>query len=198
MNFMMNTMRKSISLLLTLLLTFSLVSVATAEGNPVLEGVYDLEKNDFGMETFYHFNADGTYYASFFMGAVTDAGTYEIKDEELAYMVSAGADGTAGTEDDEMATATQIVELVSYVNPTPVKVAYVDGKLVDISLAGMANHRTMALTEGKAYDASTETPIKVVNLYADNLEGNTLTLYHDKSFVDYTGEMGIYGTWEKK
>lgn len=57
---MMNTMRKSISLLLTLLLTFSLVSVATAEGNPVLEGVYDLEKNDFGMETFYHFNADGT------------------------------------------------------------------------------------------------------------------------------------------
>ena len=194
---MMNTMRKSISLLLTLLLTFSLVSVATAEGNPVLEGVYDLEKNDFGMETFYHFNADGTYYASFFMGAVTDAGTYEIKDEELAYMVSAGADGTAGTEDDEMATATQIVELVSYVNPTPVKVAYVDGKLVDISLAGMANHRTMALTEGKAYDASTETPIKVVNLYADNLEGNTLTLYHDKSFVDYTGEMGIYGTWEK-
>ena len=96
-----------------------------------------------------------------------------------------------------MATATQIVELVSYVNPTPVKVAYVDGKLVDISLAGMANHRTMALTEGKAYDASTETPIKVVNLYADNLEGNTLTLYHDKSFVDYTGEMGIYGTWEK-
>lgn len=49
---MMNTMRKSISLLLTLLLTFSLVSVATAEGNPVLEGVYDLEKNDFGMETF--------------------------------------------------------------------------------------------------------------------------------------------------
>lgn len=194
---MMNTMRKSISLLLTLLLTFSLVSVATAEGNPVLEGVYDLEKNDFGMETFYHFNADGTYYASFFMGAVTDAGTYEIKDEELTYMVSAGADGTAGTEDDEMATATQIVELVSYVNPTPVKVAYVDGKLVDISLAGMANHRTMALTEGKAYDASTETPIKVVNLYADNLEGNTLTLYHDKSFVDYTGEMGIYGTWEK-
>lgn len=194
---MMNTMRKSISLLLTLLLTFSLVSVATAEGNPVLEGVYDLEKNDFGMETFYHFNADGTYYASFFMGAVTDAGTYEIKNEELAYMVSAGADGTAGTEDDEMATATQIVELVSYVNPTPVKVAYVDGKLVDISLAGMANHRTMALTEGKAYDASTETPIKVVNLYADNLEGNTLTLYHDKSFVDYTGEMGIYGTWEK-
>lgn len=194
---MMNTMRKSISLLLTLLLTFSLVSVATAEGNPVLEGVYDLEKNDFGMETFYHFNADGTYYASFFMGAVTDAGTYEIKDEELAYMVSAGADGTAGTEDDEMATATQIVELVSYVNPTPVKVAYVDGKLVDISLAGMANHRTMALTEGKAYDASTETPIKVVNLYADNLEGNTLTLYHDKSFVDYTGEMGIYGTWVK-
>lgn len=118
---MMNTMRKSISLLLTLLLTFSLVSVATAEGNPVLEGVYDLEKNDFGMATFYHFNADGTYYASFFMGAVTDAGTYEIKDEELAYMVSAGADGTAGTEDDEMATATQIVELVSYVNPTPVK-----------------------------------------------------------------------------
>jgi len=194
MNFMMNTMRKSISLLLTLLLTFSLVSVATAEGNPVLEGVYDLEKNDFGMETFYHFNADGTYYASFFMGAVTDAGTYEIKDEELAYMVSAGADGTAGTEDDEMATATQIVELVSYVNPTPVKVAYVDGKLVDISLAGMANHRTMALTEGKAYDASTETPIKVVNLYADNLEGNTLTLYHDKSFVDYTGEMGIGNT----
>ena len=33
---MMNTMRKSISLLLTLLLTFSLVSVATAEGNTVL------------------------------------------------------------------------------------------------------------------------------------------------------------------
>lgn len=180
---MMNTMRKSISLLLTLLLTFSLVSVATAEGNPVLEGVYDLEKNDFGMETFYHFNADGTYYASFFMGAVTDAGTYEIKDEELAYMVSAGADGTAGTEDDEMATATQIVELVSYVNPTPVKVAYVDGKLVDISLAGMANHRTMALTEGKAYDASTETPIKVVNLYADNLEGNTLTDEDDEDNV---------------
>lgn len=85
---MMNTMRKSISLLLTLLLTFSLVSVATAEGNTVLEGVYDMENNDFGMETFYHFNADGTYYASFFMGAVTDAGTYEIKDEELAYMVA--------------------------------------------------------------------------------------------------------------
>ena len=58
---MMNTMRKSISLLLALLLTFSLVSVATAEGNTVLEGVYDMEKNDFGMETFYHFNADGTY-----------------------------------------------------------------------------------------------------------------------------------------
>lgn len=194
---MKNSMKKVIALLLSAMMIVAMANIAVAEGNTVLDGVYDMENNDFGMETYLHFSPDGTYYAHFFMGAVVDAGTYEVKDEELVYLVSAGEDGTAGTEDDVTATAAQIVEMISYTNPTLVKVAYVDGKLVDYSLAGMANHRTMALTEGKAYDPANETPIAIVVLYADNLEGNTLTLYHDKSFADYTGDWGVFGTWTK-
>ena len=194
---MMNGGKKLVSLLLMLAMMFTMCTLAMAEDKLVLEGVYDMENNDFGMETYYYFSAEGTYYSSFFMGAVVDAGTYEVKNEELTYLASLGEDGTAGTEDDVTAVATQVVELASYLSADAVKVAYVDGKLVDISLAGMANHRTMVLSEGKVHDVASETPIVVVNLYADNLEGNTLPLYHDKSFADYTGDDGIYGTWAK-
>lgn len=150
-----------------------------------------------GRDCFVRLNEDGTYYAKYFGGSVTDAGTWQLLDEELEYSIDAGADGDMNTvEDNGKATASQVVELASYTGD-PVKVAYVDDALTDMSFAGMANHRTAAHVPDYPYNPETdETPIQIYVFYANNDMGSSLILQHDKNFTDVTGEAFLSGTWE--
>lgn len=138
------------------------------------------------MRTFLRFNEDGTYYGYYFDGGVMEAGTYEVRDEEFSYTA---ADGTS-------ATASQVVATTSYQGAQQ-KWGLADDKLLDGSLGGMATHCTMVHNADYAYDpAVDEKPIIICVYYADNDAGASLTLYHDRTFVDYTGDIGDEGTWE--
>lgn len=140
--------------------------------------------------SFVHFNEDGSYYSSYFDKAVVDAGVWEVLDEELEYSVDAGPDGDANTvEDNTKAAAAQVVALTSYQTGETVKIAYVDDQLCDMSMAGLANHRNLAHDAGYAYNPATdETSIQLYVFYAGNSIGSNITLSHDRSFVDVTGD----------
>lgn len=169
----------------------------TQKEDGMTTGIYELQNDpEITFQCFIHFNDDGTYYGSFFDKGVVEAGTYELLDEELEYYSGPGEDGNYdAVEDNETATASQVVALTPYGGETQ-KCAYVDDQLVDITLGGMSTHKTLTHNTEYAYDPATdETPIAVYTYYADQEEGSSLTLYHDKTFVDYTGETGVEGTW---
>ena len=155
-------------------------------------------ENTTGLNSFYHFNEDGTYYGKFFDGGVVDAGTYKVLDEEMEYSVSGGADEDFGTlEDNESATAPQVIELTSYLNGSVLKIAYDNDKLCDTTLGGMAGNKTLEHKADYNYVASVEeTPIIICEFYSGGSVGSMLTLNHDKTFGDTTGDTYLNGTWE--
>ena len=156
----------------------------------ISDGIY--EETGIGLKTFYRFNEDGTYYAYFFDGGAMEAGTYEILDKETAYRPE-GKDETAEASE----TAPQTIVTTSYDGKTT-EIAYADDTLMDCSLAGMSHHRFFHHNAEYPYDPDNdEKAIAVYTFYADNKAGNTLTLYHNLTFVDYTGDRGTEGTWEK-
>ena len=160
------------------------------------DGRYFLDVS--GMKCFIHFYEDGTYYALYFDGSVTEAGTWELVDKEFEYISDPGPDGDHNTPEDNVnATAPQVVVFTSYKTGTPVEVAYVDDQLVDMSLGGMANHRTLAHEPDYAYNPNVdEIPIQLYVFYANNDIGSNLILNHNKAFEDLTGDMYNDGTWE--
>ena len=152
------------------------------------DGIYELENNDIGMKVFVRFNENNTYYGYYFDGGVTEAGTYELLDEALDY--------DAG---DSTGTAPKTMVLTSYQGAEQ-RWAYDDtqDKFLGVSIGGMMTNRILAHNAEYAYDPATdELPITVCVYYADNNAGASLTLYHDRTFVDYTGDMMDEGTWEK-
>lgn len=165
--------------------------------NPLTQGIYKAEEADL-LNSFIRFNEDGTYYGMFFSGGVLEAGTYELVDEELKYFTGPGPDEDYHTEEDnETAVASKVVVLTTYQGAVQ-KVAYVEDSLKDMSLGGMANNRTLVHNADYAYDPEKEElPISILVLYANGGSGSTLTLYHNGTFMDYTGEIGEEGTWEK-
>lgn len=165
--------------------------------NPLVTGVYKAEEADL-LNSFVRFNEDGTYYAKYFDGGILEAGTYELLDEEMEYFTSPGADEDYATEEDnEKAVASQVVVLTTYQGNVQ-KVAYAEDALKDMTLGGFAGHRNLPHNADYEYDpAVDELPVAIVSLCADDDAGASLTLYHDKTFVDYTGETGEEGTWEK-
>ncbi|MFR8317189.1 MAG: hypothetical protein ACLU94_03470 [Catenibacillus sp.] len=162
----------------------------------ITDGYY--HENSTGLNSFYRFNEDGSYYAKFFDGGVVDTGTWQILDESLEYSTSGGADEDWGTvEDNDKATAPQIVEVTSYLDGSVIKMAYDGDKLCDIVLGGMAGNKTMAHEADYNYVASVEeVPIIIAEFYANNSVGSMLTLNHDKTFGDTTGDLFLNGTWE--
>lgn len=184
--------------------TPAVANTATAEASPtetdITAGVYEWENNASGMKTQYRFNEDGTYYGMFFGGGVTDAGTYEVLDTGMEYSADGGADKDFSTaEDNTLATSAQTVVLTSYLGGEALRMAYQDDALCDIPIGGgLATHATMVHNVAYAYDpAEDEASIAVKTLYANGESGSTLTLYHDKTYVDYTGDVGDEGTWEQ-
>lgn len=162
------------------------------------DGYY--QDNSTGMLSFVHFNEDGTYYAKYFDGGVMEAGTYQVLDEEMEYFVDGGADEDFNTEEDNTkATAPQTVEMTAYKTGSAVKIAYDNDQLCDMSLGGMANHRTMTHDPEYAYNPDVdETPIELFVFYAGNSMGSNLILSHNKTFVDVTGDTFQDGSWEMK
>ena len=161
----------------------------------ITDGIY--ENTDVAMKTFLHFNEDGTYYGYFFDGGVIDAGTWELLDEELDYTTGSGDDGK---QDIKEGTAPQVILMTSYQSGwEPQKCAYdpEQDALLGIDIGnGMMTKRTMTHNAEYAYDpAVDEQPLAIQAYHTAEDEGATLTLYHDMTFVDYTGDMGEEGTW---
>lgn len=161
-----------------------------AGSTAMTDGIY--EETTIGMKTFYRFNEDGTYYALFFGGSVVEAGTYEVTDKETEYREEGTTGETAAT-----LKSSQTVVTTSY-QGVVTEIAYADDTLQDCNLGGMAGYRFLHHNAEYSYDAaSEEQPLPIYTFYADNLSGNSLTLYHNKTFIDYTGDVGVEGTWEK-
>lgn len=145
--------------------------------------------NSTGLLSFVHFNEDGTYYAKYFEGSVLEAGIWELVDESTNYQVS--------FESTETADSTQTIIMTSYSSGTPVRVAYVDDQLCDMSLGGMANHRTLTHEADYPYNPDTdELAIQLYVFYANNDIGANFILNHDRSFEDVTGDTFDSGKWE--
>jgi len=175
--------------------TTTATPTTTEPANPLLVGRFEWKNPPVDLETYIHFNEDGTYYGFFFGGGVIEAGLYELLDESFEYSVSGGADENFDTpEDNEKATASQVVLFKSY-DGKEQKGAYVDGEIRDISLGGMSNHQTMMQNAEFVYDITKEQPVVVAQYYLGGEAGSNLVLYHDKTFADYTGDMGEEGTW---
>ncbi len=148
--------------------------------------VLDIE----GMLSWVHFNEDGTYYGLYFGGSATEAGVWELAEEELEYRV-------AFEDENTFATASQVVIMTSYTTGNPVKVAYAEDALRDMSLKGMANHRTLIHEADYEYNADRdETPLLLYVFFANNEIGSTFNLYHNGSFEDVTGDAFLEGTWK--
>ena len=165
-------------------------------GGEIYDGYY--WEDSTGLKSFYRFNEDGTYYAKFFDGGVTDAGTYEILDEEMEYSAGPGADGDIEAEDDnEMATAPQVIAVTSYLSGETLKLPFADDTICDISLGGMSHHKTLKHDAEYAYVASVEEiPIIIQEFYLGGSFGSMLTLNHDRTFGDATGDAYLNGTWD--
>ncbi len=149
------------------------------------------------LKTFIKLNENGTYYGFYFEGGMYEAGTFEIVEGDYEYPAEAGADGEFGTGDDVIKTAPSFIVFTTYDGKTMTAALEADS-IRDASLGGMSNNAVLMHEPDYAYDAAAEElPITVQVLYADNLAGNSLTLYHNLTFVDYTGEIGAEGTWAK-
>lgn len=120
----------------------------SADNTPVnlWDGYYT--DNSTGLLSFVRFNEDGTYYAKYFEGSVLEAGVWELVEEPTTYQVS--------FESTETKDSAQTIIMTSYSSGTPVRVAYVDDQLCDMSLGGMANHRTLAHDAEYAYNPATD------------------------------------------
>lgn len=178
---------------------------STSESNPEASGEVQMwdgyyKDESTGLLSFVHFYEDGTYYAKYFEGSILDAGSYQVLEEELEYSVDGGADGDMTTEaDNTKATASQVVVMTSYKSREPMKIAYVDDQLCDMSLGGMASHRTMLHDVGYAYNPNTdETAIELFVFYLGNNIGSNFILSHNRTFVDVTGDMFLDGSWDMK
>ncbi len=153
-----------------------------------------------GLLSFVRFNEDGSYYVKYFDGGVLEAGTYRVLDEEMEYFADGGADDDFTTEEDNTkATAPQVVELTSYKTGEVVRIAYANDQLCDMSLGGMANHRTLTHDAEYAYNPDTdETAIELFVFYAGSSMGSNFILSHNRTFTDVTGDTFLDGSWEMK
>lgn len=166
-----------------------------APANPMAVGRFEWKNPPVDLETYIRFNDDGTYYAFFFGGGVIEAGMYELLDEEFEYNAGPGPDEDYSTiEDNEKATASQVVIFRSYGGKEQ-KVAYEDNELRDMSLGGMSNNQTMLHNKDFDYDPANEQSVVVHQYYYNNEAGSNLILYHDRTFVDFTGDIGEEGNW---
>ncbi len=162
----------------------------------ITDGRFYLDINN-GMDCYVHFYEDGTYYAKYFDGSMMEAGTWELADKELDYMTPGPDNDVTQEADNGTATAKQVVIFTPYTTGIPVEVAYDGDALCDMSLGGMANHRTLTHEPDYAYNPDVdETAIQLFVFYANNDIGANMILNHNKTFEDLTGDAYNDGTWE--
>ena len=165
---------------------------STEQQASITDGYYTTQIN--GMLCFYRFNEDNTYYGYFFDGGVTDAGTYELANKSMDYYETYKEDETP--DENSKKTASQVIALTSYAGGEVQEIPLDGDRLCDFTAGGMKHHAFMDHEPDFAYNAEEMEPAIVVQtLYANNDSGMTLTLYHNRTFVDYTGDARVGGTW---
>lgn len=167
-------------------------TVTEAAGEAKLtDGYYTTQVS--GLNCFYHFNEDNTYYGYFFDGGITDAGTYEVQNKTMDYYETY-VDEVA--DEASKKTASQTIVLTSYAGGAVLEIPLDGDRLCDFTIGGMSSHAFMNHEADFAYNAEEMEPsIVVQTLYNNNDSGMTLTLYHNRTFVDYTGDKRDGGTW---
>ena len=70
---------------------------------------------------------------------------------------------------------------------------------MDMSLGGLGNHRNLRHKADYTYVAENEEmPIEIAVYFAGGSTGSAITLAHDGSFVDATGDELLDGTWKQE
>ena len=155
-----------------------------------------------GLRTFIHFSDDGTYYYIGFDGGYLDAGEWDLVEKEVTY-TTPGEDGiyyAPNDADNGEATSQYAVEFKSYQDSLGTYyLAYADDKIQDANPGGLSSHNTFGHIADYNYDPAVDEiwPVAVKQARVGDDESLSITLYHDKSFEDFTGDTGVYGTWEK-
>ena len=149
-----------------------------------------------GMTSFFHFNEDGTYYCAFYEGGMTDAGTYTVVEGTLEYYTEYDGDTKTFVENSKQ-TADCYIELTSYgEGVTDSKIPLVDDQLASVNTS-MTHCFILTKDESYADPNGIETNFRyvVLQLFAENNSVKTLTLYHDMSYEDLTGDLMADGTY---
>ena len=144
---------------------------------------------------FIRFNEDGTYFAKFFGGGVMEAGNWELVDKEMDFIADFGPDNEPGTADDVIETASQVIIFTNFATGARQEVAFDGSRLLDFSLGGMSHHNTLVHVPDYDYNPDVEEIALAVQMFFyDNDFGASLTLYHNRTFNDFTTS-GESGTW---
>ncbi len=186
---MKNLTRKTLALVLCTILFCAMLPLTGLAEGALTDGYYFYQGDQTGgLPCFFRFNEDGSYYGKFFGGGMTEAGNYVVIDKEMEYALTAD-------ENSEKAIATQVIVLTNYATGTTQELAYANDTICDATLGGMSNHITLEHKADYVYVAEVEEmPIAVQTFYYENDTGSSLTLYHDRSFNDFTNAWDE-GTW---
>lgn len=169
-------------------------STDPAEGSQALGQYYTGDVA--GMTAFFHFNEDGTYYCAFYDGGMTDAGTYTVVDGTLDYYTEYDGDAKTFVESSKQ-TAERYVELTSYgQSATDTQIPLVDDTLASVNNA-MTHCMVLTRDDSFADPNGVESNFRyvVLQLFAENNSVKTLTLYHDMSYEDLTGDLMTDGSY---
>ena len=153
------------------------------------------------LDSFFHFYEDGTYYIVMYGGSFTDAGTYELLEQDMDYYAEYDEDddGNYTAVESSLGTASWVVSLTSYGDgiTTESVIALDDDTLWDVSTS-MSKHINFPYSED--YDDSSDIEetfaYAVETFYYNNDSSLYLTLYHNFTFFDMTPDDTTYeGTW---
>lgn len=199
-------MKKARILLIAIVL--AIVSVAAvgckdgAKQAKVTDGIFE-DSLSFGGATYsstIKFKENGEYFTGYLVAAgqgTFDAGEWEVIEKSKDYTDPGPDYDVTKTEDNVACTASKVVKLTSFVTGESVEYAYDRNTIWEVDCGSGAKNRKFEHKADKEYDETEEVGVIVKKFYFENKEGSSITLYHDKSFSDYTGETAVDGTWTK-
>ena len=127
-----------------------------SDTEPVVVGYFYYSFGSY-LDSFFHFYEDGTYYIVMYGGSFTDAGTYELLEQDMEYYAEYDEDddGNYTAVETSLGTASWVVSLSSYGDgiTTESVIALDDDTLWDVSTS-MSSHINFPYSED--YDDSSD------------------------------------------
>lgn len=190
---------KKISKLFALLLTVAMLILCTSALAQEESPVGYFVGNVVGLECFYHFYEDGTYYAVFFSGGVREYGHWDVKDEGMEYYAEyEEKNGEMVAVESSKAVSEKTIHTVTG-DGAELNLPWDNNTLCDFIGGGRSWHMFCTFQKDYTDPSCLENafPATVLQLYANNKDTRSLTLLHTKTFADFTGDEAYEGTWEE-